>query len=49
VVTELRIVTDKVTDVAPIRVFNVLRVLDRSGTTTRYKPYGQLAEMPLRE
>ena len=28
VVTEFRIVTDKVTDIAPIRVFDALRVLD---------------------
>ena len=32
VVTEFRIVTDKVTDIAPIRVFNALRVLECSGT-----------------
>jgi hypothetical protein len=32
VVTEFRIVTDKVTDIAPIRVFNGLRVLKCSGT-----------------
>jgi formylglycine-generating enzyme required for sulfatase activity/uncharacterized membrane protein len=34
VVTEFRIVTDQVTDIAPIRVFNALRVLDCSGTPT---------------
>ena len=34
VVTEFKIVTDKVTDIAPIRVFNALRVLDCSGTWT---------------
>jgi hypothetical protein len=34
VVTELRIVTDQVTDIAPIRAFNALRVIDCSGTTT---------------
>ena len=34
VVTEFRIVTDQVTDIAPIRVFNALRVLDCSGTWT---------------
>ncbi|HBI41354.1 MAG TPA: hypothetical protein DDY78_00665 [Planctomycetales bacterium] len=33
-VTELRINTDKVTDVSPIRVFNALRVLDCSGSPT---------------
>jgi serine/threonine protein kinase len=32
VVTEFRIVTNKVTDIAPIRVFNALRVLDLWGT-----------------
>jgi hypothetical protein len=32
VVTELRIVTDKVTDIAPIRVFDALRALDLWGT-----------------
>ena len=44
VVTELRIVTDKVTDVAPIRVFNALRVLDCSGTWTT-KSNGLLADL----
>ena len=34
VVTEFRIVTDKVTDIAPIRVFNALRLLDCRGTST---------------
>jgi hypothetical protein len=34
VVTEFKIVTDKVTDIAPIRVFKALRVLDCSGTWT---------------
>jgi serine/threonine protein kinase len=34
VVTEFRIVTDHVTDVAPIRVFNALRVLECRGTHT---------------
>jgi hypothetical protein len=32
VVTEIRIVTDKVTDIAPIRVWSALRVLDCHGT-----------------
>ena len=32
VVTEFRIVTDKVTDIAPIRVFKALRVLECRGT-----------------
>jgi serine/threonine protein kinase/formylglycine-generating enzyme required for sulfatase activity len=35
VVTELRIVTDKVTDISPIRIFNALRVLECSGTAFR--------------
>jgi hypothetical protein len=48
VVTELRIVTDRVTDIVPIRVFNDLRILDCSGTRTD-KPYGLLADLtPLR-
>ncbi len=34
VVTEFKIVTDHVTDIAPIRVFNALRVLDCNGTWT---------------
>lgn len=34
VVTEFRIVTDQVTDIAPIRIFDALRVLDCSGTST---------------
>jgi hypothetical protein len=44
VVTELRIVTDKVTDIAPIRVFNHLRVLQCRGTDTG-KPNGLLADL----
>ena len=44
VVTEFRIVTDKVTDIAPIRVFNALRVLDCSGTCTD-ESNGQLADL----
>ncbi|MFO0802890.1 MAG: SUMF1/EgtB/PvdO family nonheme iron enzyme [Gemmataceae bacterium] len=44
VVTEFRIVTDKVTDIAPIRVFNALRVLDCHGTWTG-KPNGLLADL----
>ncbi|WP_238389256.1 leucine-rich repeat domain-containing protein [Urbifossiella limnaea] len=35
VVAELRIVTDKVTDIAPIRVFSALQMLDLSGTAHR--------------
>jgi Leucine-rich repeat (LRR) protein len=45
VVTELRIATDQVTDIAPIRVFNALRVLDLSGTHINYKGNGQLADL----
>jgi serine/threonine protein kinase len=41
VVTEFRIVTDKVTDIAPIRVFNALRLLDCHGTW----PNGLLADL----
>jgi hypothetical protein len=44
VVTEIKVVTDKVTDISPIRVFNALRVLDCSGTLTD-KPNGQLADL----
>ena len=40
VVTEFRIVTDKVTDIAPIRVFNALRVLECSGTILTTSPTG---------
>ena len=45
VVTEFRIVTDNVTDIAPIRVFDALRLLDCSGTWTNFKPNGQLADL----
>jgi serine/threonine protein kinase len=44
IVTEFRIVTDKVTDVAPIRDFDALRVLDCSGTWTD-KSNGVLADL----
>jgi eukaryotic-like serine/threonine-protein kinase len=40
VVTGLHIVTDKVTAIAPIRVFDALRVLDCSGTWTPGKSHG---------
>ena len=40
-VTEFRIVTDKVTDIAPIRVFNALRVLTCRGNTHN----GQLVDL----
>jgi hypothetical protein len=44
VVTEIKVVTDKVTDIAPIRVFSALRVLECSGTWTD-KPNGLLADL----
>ena len=44
VVTEFRIVTDHVTDIAPIRVFNALRVLECGGTWTN-GPNGLLADL----
>ncbi len=44
VVTEFKIVTDQVTDIAPIRVFNALRVFQCRGTNTG-KPTGQLADL----
>jgi serine/threonine protein kinase/Leucine-rich repeat (LRR) protein len=46
VVTEIKVVTDKVTDISPIRVFNALRVLDCSGTPTAdWRGNGQLADL----
>ncbi len=45
VVTEFGIVTDQVTDVAPVRVFNALRVLNLSGTQTKWRGNGQLADL----
>jgi serine/threonine protein kinase len=44
VVTEIRIVTDKVTDIAPIRVFGSLQVLEARGTYTD-KANGLLADL----
>jgi hypothetical protein len=44
VVMEFRIVTDHVTDIAPIRVFNGLRILECSGTYTD-KSNGLLADL----
>jgi Leucine-rich repeat (LRR) protein len=44
VVTEFKIVTDQVTDIAPIRVWNTLRELDLFGTWTG-KPKGLLADL----
>jgi hypothetical protein len=47
VVTVFRMVTDRVTDIAPIRVFNALRVLDCHGTSPSN---GLLADLtPLEE
>ena len=45
VVTELRINTDQVTDISPIRVFNDLRVLDCHGTYTHGQPNGTLSDL----
>ena len=45
VVTEFKIVTDQVTDIAPIRVFDALRVLDCGGTLSSDKRNGQLADL----
>jgi serine/threonine protein kinase/formylglycine-generating enzyme required for sulfatase activity len=45
VVREFGIVTDQVSDIAPIRVFNALRVLNCSGTFTNNKPNGLLADL----
>jgi formylglycine-generating enzyme required for sulfatase activity len=44
VVTEFKIVTDKVTDISPIRVWSDLRMLDCGGTLTD-KPNGLLADL----
>jgi serine/threonine protein kinase/formylglycine-generating enzyme required for sulfatase activity/Leucine-rich repeat (LRR) protein len=48
VVTGIGVLTDYVTDISPIRVFDGLRNLDCSGTITNHKPNGQLADLPLR-
>ncbi len=45
VVTELLINTDRVTDIAPIRVFNSLQALKCLGTVTNFKGNGQLADL----
>ena len=45
VVTEFQIVADKVTDIAPIRVFDALRVLVCSGTSIHDGPNGLLADL----
>ena len=45
VVTEFRIVTDQVTDIAPIRVFNALRGLVCTGTDTDKPNGGLLADL----
>jgi Leucine-rich repeat (LRR) protein len=44
VVTELRIMSDLVADIGPIRVFDSLRVLECSATSS-YKPHGLLADL----
>jgi Leucine-rich repeat (LRR) protein len=44
VVTEFRIVTDQVTDIAPIRIFKALRVLSLTGTYAD-KPNGLLEDL----
>jgi hypothetical protein len=50
VVTELKIVSDQVMDIAPIRVFDALRVLECSGTWSTNKANGLLADLtPLKE
>ena len=45
VVTGFKIVTDQVTDIAPIRVFDALRVLECRGTWTNDGPNGLLADL----
>jgi Leucine-rich repeat (LRR) protein len=45
VVTEFRIVTDNVTDIAPIRVWSALRLLECRGTKTKLEPDGILADL----
>ena len=45
VVAELRINTDKVTDISPIRVFNALRVLNLSGTHIEWRGNSPLSEL----
>jgi uncharacterized membrane protein len=45
VVRELKIVTDQVTDIAPIRVFNALRDLDCSGSLSSDNPNGLLTDL----
>jgi len=45
-VTEIRVVTDKVTDISPLRAFDSLRVLDCSGTHANWaRGNGQLADL----
>src|SRR5688572_16121871 len=45
-VTEIRVVTDKVTDISPLRAFDALRVLDCSGTHVNWaRGKGQLADL----
>jgi hypothetical protein len=44
-VTEFGIVTDQVTDIAPIRVFSSLRLLGLRGTETDFRANGQLEDL----
>jgi Leucine-rich repeat (LRR) protein len=45
VVTEFSMLTDKVTDISPIRVWSALRLLACDGSTTQFKPNGQLEDL----
>ena len=45
VVTDIKVVTDKVTDISPIRVWSALRKLDLSGTQTNWRGNSQLADL----
>jgi formylglycine-generating enzyme required for sulfatase activity len=50
IVTEFKIVTDKVTDIAPIRVFDGLRALECTGSLINDEPNGQLVDLtPLKD
>src|SRR5262245_56592116 len=45
-VVEIHVVTDKVTDISPLRAFDSLRVLDCSGTNVNWeRGNGQLADL----
>ncbi|QDU23600.1 serine/threonine-protein kinase [Urbifossiella limnaea] len=45
VVTELKMVTPKVTDISPIRVFNALRTLDLSARSVNKKAFSPLTDL----